>query len=467
MPNVKCVSLGCPKNLVDTEVMLGKLTSAGYRILDERDGKTPPTLRSGLRCDSAVDIFLVNTCCFIKEAEDESRDVIRQALNWRKNNKNSKVVVSGCLAQRYNQKLNDDFKGAIDAISGVFERDRIVQICDDLIHRRDAPTGQAENAEISKLIPKECLKDDERIRITPVHYAYLRIAEGCDNRCSYCIIPSIHGPYRSKPVKDIINEASQLAKNGAVEINLIAQDTTSYGRDKTGETLVDVLNGLSSINDIRWIRLLYTHPAHFSDDLIDAISRLPKVVKYIDIPIQHISDSVLKRMGRQITETETRDLINKLRSRIKWLFLRTSVIVGFPGETEYDFKKLASFISDIGFERLGAFTYSPENGTPAQQMPDQITEKVKQARLDKIMRLQQKIAFRKNQALVGNKIAVIIDGAGKNGYIGRTYGDAPEVDGTVFVHSRSALRPGDICEVLITAIKGYDLIGKLETFQWK
>lgn len=445
MPNIRCVSLGCPKNLVDTEVMLGNLARAGYRIIDSDDTK------------SKSDIFLINTCCFIKEAEAESRDVIRQAIAWRRDNRKGKVVVSGCLAQRYADRLKDDFKGDVDAVVSVRDRDSIVQVCDRLtkIHHKDTKNTKNE------LMPNECRKDVGRLRITPAHYAYLRIAEGCNNRCSYCIIPSLHGPYRSKPLKDIINEAKELAAGGVVELNLIAQDTTSYGSDVKSVSLPDVLARLSAVKGIKWIRLLYTHPAHFSDGLIDAISRLDKVVKYVDLPIQHISDAVLKRMGRKVTEAETRRLIGKLRSRVRGLFLRTSLIVGFPGETEADFDRLVSFTKDIGFERLGAFTYSPEKGTPAQRMAHQVPESVKQSRLDKVMVVQQKIAFGQNSLLVGKKIPVIIDVIDNGIYTGRTYGDAPEVDGTVLIRSKRRLVAGHIGPALITGTKGYDLVGDM------
>ena len=431
MKTVRCVSLGCPKNLIDTEVMLGKLAEAGYRILNESDAQIQP------------DVFLVNTCCFIKEAEAESLDIIQQAT---RQGGDKKVIVAGCLAQRYPRRIARKFGRKIDAIVGVFERDKIAKICDGLLGR----------GVVSKP-PESCRNDALRLRITPGHYAYLRIAEGCNNRCSYCIIPTIHGAYRSKPPDLVLAEARELARNGVRELNIIAQDTTSYYDDKTD--LTGLLESLNRISGLKWLRVLYTHPAHYTGRLIDAMAGLPKVVKYVDLPIQHINDRILKLMGRKVTKEEIIRLIDRLRSRIPGVFIRSTVIVGFPGETDRDFKELLDFLRNVEFERLGAFQYSPEPGTRAIRFKEQVADAVRQVRFDAVMSLQQEIAFRKNRQLVGKNIHIIVDGVKRNGYIGRTYGDAPEVDGSIVVKTDRRLNAGDIVRVKVTGTHEYDLTG--------
>jgi ribosomal protein S12 methylthiotransferase len=452
------LNLGCPKNLVDAEVMLGHLSSAGYQICTDKE------LADNTRIN--YDIFIINTCCFIKEAEDESRDIIQKAIDI-KDKADIKIIVSGCLAQRYAGQLYKEFDREIDGIMGLSERDKIVQLCTNLLkdnryqkYRRTSKDG--------------CRLDGERLRITPQHYAYLRIAEGCDNRCSYCIIPDIHGPYRSKPLDAIIEEAIFLVSQGTKEINLIAQDTTSYGKDfRSSVSLSALLKELAKIKDLEWIRLLYTHPAHFTDELIDTISQLDKVVKYIDLPIQHISNNILSLMGRHISSDGIKRLISKIREKIPDVFIRTTVIVGFPGETESDFKKLLDFIREIEFERLGAFQYSREKNTPAYRLDKQLPITVKEKRLDSIMSLQQKIAFRKNESLINKSLSTIIDEPYKDMvysqqnqdkiYLGRTYGDAPEVDGNIIIKTNAnrGLSVGDIIRVKVTGTEHYDLVGEL------
>ncbi|MEW6027763.1 MAG: 30S ribosomal protein S12 methylthiotransferase RimO, partial [Planctomycetota bacterium] len=449
-PTVRFVSLGCPKNLVDSEVMLGSLANAGYRVSQDNEPN-----------QAESDIFMVNTCCFIDEAEQESRDIISQAINIRETLRRKhpgqdgyKIVVSGCMAQRYAQRLNKDFKGQIDGIIGLSERDKVAGLCDGLLNNGDRAVLRGARVATSE----RCHIDDQRLRITPRHFAYLRIAEGCDNRCSYCVIPALHGAYRSKPVDKALVEAETLVAQAAREINLIAQDISSYGKD-IGSSLAELLRELAAIKGLKWLRLLYTHPAHFTDELIDAIRDIDKVVKYVDLPIQHISDRMLSAMKRHVTSGQIRDLICKIRERIPGVFIRTSVIVGFPGETESDFQELMDFIRDMKFERLGAFEYSREKDTPAYKMAHQVPARVKKARLDKVMSLQQGIAFRQNQALKGRSMEVIIDSAGKKGiYIGRTYGDAPEVDGNIIVKTRAKLSAGDIVNTRVTGNKNYDLI---------
>lgn len=470
-PRIRFLNLGCPKNLVDSEVMLGHLSAAGYQVCpdinsDRQTGKTK----------NDCDIFIVNTCCFIKEAEQESRDIIKQAVSFRKKLENEqdkkykgyKIIVSGCLSQRYADRLDKEFNREIDGIIGLSERDKIVQLCNSLL-------SNDKHQEYWGVSKKECRLDNQRLRITPRHYAYLRIAEGCDNRCSYCVIPDIHGSYRSKSLEAVINEAVYLVSQGTKEINLIAQDTTSYGKDLQ-ISLSELLKELVKINRLEWIRLLYTHPAHFSNELIDTIRELDKVVKYIDLPIQHISDNILCLMGRNINSDGIRRLIHKIRERIPDVFLRTTVIVGFPGETESDFKELLGFIEEMEFERLGAFLYSREKDTPAYRLDKQIPIKIKEERLDAVMTLQQKIAFKKNQSLINKTLTTIVEGLYKGSltltdvtsrqgkiYLGRTYGDAPEVDGNIIVKTTANKRVsvGDIIKVKVTGASDYDLIGEL------
>ena len=451
--SVRFISLGCPKNLVDSEVMLGHLTGAGYQI--SPDNKPNQEANTGL--------LMVDTCCFIDEAEQESRDIIKQAIDiresFRKNHPGQngyKIVVSGCMAQRYADRLNKDFKGQIDGIIGISERDKVIDLCDSLINN-----SQSKNTVYRAKSNAECRTDGQRMRITPTHYAYLRIAEGCDNRCSYCIIPSLHGSYRSKPMDKVIAEASVLVASGVKEINLIAQDISSYGKD-INSSLAELLRKLAGLKGLKWIRLLYTHPAHFTDELIDAIRDIDKVVKYVDLPIQHISDRMLASMGRHTTSNRVRRLIDKIRQKIPGVFIRTSVIVGFPGETAQDFQELMDFIRDTEFERLGAFEYSREKDTPAYQMAHQVPAKVKKQRLDKVMLLQQGIAFSQNQALKGRLMDAIIDSSVKPGfYLGRIYGDAPDVDGNIIIKSKTKLLAGDIVNIKVTGSKDYDLKGEL------
>ena len=433
-------------------MMLGHLSGAGYQICPDTQSN-----------QDQANIFMVNTCCFIDEAEQESRDIIKQAIDirdtFRKQHpgqKGYKIVVSGCMAQRYADQLNKDFKGQIDGIIGISERDKVIDLCDSVLSN-----GQNKNTLYRTKPNTNCRTDGQRLRITPKHYAYLRIAEGCDNRCSYCVIPALHGAYRSKPVANVIAEASRLVSGGVREINLIAQDISSYGKD-IGSSLAELLKKLAGIKDLKWIRLLYTHPAHFTDELIGAIRDIDKVVKYVDLPIQHISDRMLAAMGRHTTSAQVRRLIDKIRQRIPGVFIRTSVIVGFPGETSKDFRELMDFIKDAEFERLGAFEYSREKDTPAYNMAHQVPTKVKKQRLDKVMSLQQGIAFRQNHALKGKLIGAIVDKSAKKGfYLGRIYGDAPDVDGNIIIKSKAKLLAGDIVSIKVIGSKDYDLTGSV------
>jgi len=467
---VRFISLGCPKNLVDSESILGHLNSAGYQICSE----------DKLSAEQAgdFDIFIVNTCCFIKEADQESRDIIRQSIKLRKSytqqhpeKKGFKIIVSGCLAQRSADKLNDDFDGEIDGIIGVNERDKIVWLCDELTGEKDSSKQISSPSLVTAPDKTSVRYDNKRLRITPPHYAYLRIAEGCDNRCSYCVIPDIHGNYRSKPLNKVLEEARYLIDNGAKELNLIAQDTTSYGKDLGNKINISVLlSELAKLKGVGWIRLLYTHPAYFADELIDTIAGTGNIVKYVDLPVQHISEKILSRMRRHVTREKTISLIHKIRQKIPNVFIRTTAIVGFPGETEKDFSELLDFIKEMEFERLGAFQYSKEKGTSAYGLSGQISNTIKKNRLDKVMTLQQRIAFKKNESLVGKIIESIVDSEydtptadnlkSDRIYLGRTYGDAPEVDGNIIIKSVHKLKNGAIIKIRITKTQNYDLVGE-------
>jgi ribosomal protein S12 methylthiotransferase len=439
MKTIRLISLGCPKNLVDSEVMLGKLSHAGYKIVPD---------------SAPADIFIVNTCSFIKDATDESENIIKQAIKLKKSGHYGKIAVVGCLPQRQGKKVSNVYSKDIDAWIGVFNRDNIAELCDSLLEDE-----KPEKCFIPPAI-SSTRHDTERLMITPPHFAYLRIAEGCNNRCTYCVIPNLHGAYRSKPVDDVIKEAQILADNGVKELNIIAQDTTSYGIDIHGKPqLAYLLRKLSKIEKIKWIRLLYTHPRYFTDELVNEISCNDKIVKYIDLPIQHISDNILGRMNRKTSSAEIRNLLDKLRSSIKGLFIRTTFIVGFPGETQKDFDELLDFLVKTRFERLGAFKYSSEKGTVAYSFGNKVSETVSRKRLDIIMRAQQKIAFEFNKSLKGEIISTIIDEEKGKRYLGRTYGDAPEVDGNIFIRGKG-LKQGGIYKVKITGNKGYDLIGE-------
>jgi ribosomal protein S12 methylthiotransferase len=439
---VALISLGCPKNLVDSEKILGRIAERG-----------------GVVCQNPedADVLIVNTCGFIESAKQESIDAILEASRLKTSSHQQRLIVTGCLAQRYKESLQTEIP-EIDDVIGLGEFDTIAELIVS-----DKPTSQQTDKPIAE---KHVLQDDNwktRLRLTPRHYAYLRVSEGCNNPCTYCAIPAIRGPFRSRPVKHIIEEAEQLAIDGTRELNIVAEDTTAYGIDIYAEQrLHTVLHELSRIDEIHWIRLLYTHPAHFYPELIEEIARNEKVCKYIDLPIQHINDEVLEKMGRKVNRSQIEHLIKELRNRIPGLFIRTSVIVGFPGETERQFNELLHFIEDTAFERLGAFTYSKEEDTKAANMPRQSSKKTQERRLERVMSLQQSIAFKKNKQMIGKTLEVLIEERSKNGlegWLGRTYGDAPDVDANVLVHG-SNVKAGDFCRVLITDTKDYDLIGR-------
>ncbi len=428
---VALINLGCPKNLVDAEEILGRVAYSGSTICQYPED---------------AEVLIVNTCGFIDDSKKESVDTILKMAKLKDDARCKKLIVTGCLAQRYPEELQKEIP-EIDHVVGLKDFDKITSL-----------SGSGNKGEKS---PSVQCNDDwrNRIRLTPRHYAYLRISDGCDNRCSYCAIPDIRGKFYSRTIENIVEEAKKMAGEGVKELNIISQDTTSYGIDLYGKKQLHVLlEKLSKIKDIEWIRLLYTHPGHFYPELIEFIAQCEKVCKYIDLPVQHCNDTILEKMRRGVTHTQLRMLIDNLRNHISRLFLRTSVIVGFPGETDEHFAELLEFVKAVKFERLGAFTYSQEDGTPAAKFKKQLPEKVKEQRQKDIMLAQQEIIIEKHRGLIGKSIPVIIDEMSKKGiFIGRSYGDAPDVDSKVIIQ-RDRLKAGDIKNMLITDAEGYDLI---------
>ena len=434
------VSLGCDKNLVDTEVMLGMLTGKGYSITDD---------------ENEADVVVINTCCFIGDAKEESINNILEMAELRKSGQIKALIVTGCLAQRYKEEIQTEIP-EVDAIIGTTAIDTIVETLEGVL------AGQSHNHIEDINLPP--VYDKKRIVTTGGHYAYLKIAEGCDKRCSYCIIPKVRGNYRSIPMESLIAEAKQLVKFGAKELILVAQETTLYGKDLYGEkSLPKLLHELCRIDGLYWIRILYCYPEEITDELIETIRTEEKVCHYLDIPIQHASDNILKRMGRRTNQQELRDMIAKLRERIPDICLRTTLITGFPGETQEDHEELMAFVDEMEFDRLGVFTYSAEEDTPAATFDDQIDEELKKDRQAEIMELQQEIAFEKAQDAVGRTVLAIIEGKlpVEHAYSARTYMDAPGVDGLVFVQTSAELMTGDFVKVKITGSYEYDLIGEI------
>ena len=436
------ISLGCPKNLVDSERMLGLLQLDGYELVEDPKG---------------ADFAVVNTCGFIEQARDESYAAIDEMLALKKGGDLRGVVVSGCLAERQKEELLNDRPG-IDSLVGVFGRDEVTRIADRLIGNLD------EQQHVFRPAPIRALNDTERLRITPQHFAYLKISEGCDRLCTFCDIPRMRGKHATKPIEDVLNEARQLAADGVKELIIVAQDTTYYGMDLYGEPrLKELLHQLETVEGIEWIRLMYFYPMYITDELIATISSSSKIVPYIDMPLQHINDNMLRRMSRRVNKADTISTINRLRDGIDNLTLRTTLIAGFPGETEDEFNELLDFVHQTQFDRLGAFTYSYEEMTPSAKMDEHIAEEVKISRMDAIMSAQRSIMQQLNQDKVGTKQRVIIDRPVPNethAYQGRSQSDAPDIDGTVFVTSHDVeLSPGDIVDVEVVAITGYDLVG--------
>jgi ribosomal protein S12 methylthiotransferase len=434
------VTLGCPKNLVDSERMLGLLRQDGYRLVDQPAG---------------ADFVVVNTCGFLESARQESLDVIEEMLRMKAAGKVRGVIVAGCMAQRDGEALLEKCPG-IDQVLGVFSRDQIAQAADRLIG------GLDEQRTSFRPAPTRPLDDRDRLRITPRHLAYLKIAEGCDRQCTFCTIPSIRGPHASKPIDEVVAEAEQLAADGVRELILVAQDLTSYGLDSDGRPrLAELLGRLETVAGVDWIRLMYLYPMHVTDELIERIASSDKILPYLDLPLQHASDPVLRRMNRRTSRAEIDALLDRLRERIDSLVLRTTRLVGFPGETKKQFDELVRFVGQRRFERLGAFAYSPEPGTPSARLDGQLPDETRNSRRDRLMAVQQEIAFAWNASQVGRRLDVLIDRdipEEKDAWIGRSYADAPEIDGAVYV-TGPGLGVGKIVPSEIVAARGYDLIG--------
>ena len=434
------ISLGCDKNLADTEVMLGLLASRGYEMTDD---------------ETQADIIVINTCCFIHDAKEESIQNILEMAEYKKTGQVKALIVTGCLAQRYRQEIIDEIP-EVDEVLGTSAYDKILDAVDAAL----AGKQEVMLADIDALP----LPETKRLVTTGGHFAYLKIAEGCDKHCTYCIIPKIRGNFRSVPMERLVKEAKELAEQGVKELILVAQETTLYGKDLYGEKSLHVLiKELCKISGIRWIRILYCYPEEITDDLIQVMKEEPKVCHYLDLPIQHANDEILKRMGRRTSKQELIDIIGKLRREIPDICLRTTLITGFPGETKEQHEELMDFVDEMEFDRLGVFTYSPEEDTPAAVMPDQIDEEVKEKRQAELMELQQDIAFDNAQDMVDREVLVMIEGkvADENAYVGRTYRDAPNVDGLIFINTDEELLSGDFARVKVTGAVDYDLIGEL------
>jgi ribosomal protein S12 methylthiotransferase len=436
------VSLGCPKNLVDSERMLGLLKIDGYELVSEPDG---------------ADFVVVNTCGFIERARTESFGAIDEMLALKKEGRTRGVIVSGCLAERQKEQLLEDRPG-IDHLVGVFGREEITRVADRLVGRLE------EQRTVFKPAPIRALSDKDRLRITPRHFAYLKISEGCDRLCTFCAIPKMRGKHASKPIDDVVAEAEQLAADGVRELIVVAQDTTYYGLDLYGQPrLAELLRRLEDVAGIDWIRLMYFYPMYIDDELINTIAESQKILPYIDIPLQHASDNMLRRMSRRVNRADTEYLLGRLRSRITNLSLRTTFITGFPGETDDDFAQLVEFVQKHRFERMGVFTYSLEPDTPAAKLDGHVPAELMEQRRETLMAIQQKIAFEQLESQLGRTLDVILDqpvAGEKNVFVGRSVADAPDVDGLVFVTGdRQKLRAGDIVPVEIVATQEYDLVG--------
>lgn len=434
------ISLGCDKNLVDTENMLGILKDKGFEFTDD---------------DKEADVIAINTCCFINDAKEESINTILEMAARKEDAKCKALIVSGCLAHRYQDELTKEIP-EVDAFLGTSSYDKIAEVILSVLE------GKGYN--IIDSADRLVTTENKRIITTGGYYEYLKIAEGCDKHCTYCIIPKVRGNFRSYPYEYILKQANELVDMGVKELILVAQETTMYGTDIYGKKcLGELLHKLAAIPELKWIRILYCYPEEIDDSLIEAIKSEPKVCHYIDMPIQHSSDNILKRMGRRTSRQELVDIITKLRKEIPDIALRTTLITGFPGETEEDHQDMLEFVDEMEFDRLGVFTYSPEEDTPAATMPDQIPEEIKDARRDAVMELQQEVSADKSQEMIGKTIDCMIEGRIQEDdtYVARSYKDAPNVDGYVFINTDASLMSGDIVPVYIEGATEYDLIGKL------
>lgn len=434
------ISLGCDKNLTDSEIMLGLLVNGGYEMTND---------------EAEADIIVINTCCFIHDAKEESIQNILDMAKYKKTGRLKALIVTGCLAQRYRQEILDEIP-EVDAVLGTTAYDKIIAAIEKAL--TGEPSVTLESLEALPLV------ESRRVITTGGHYAYLKIAEGCDKHCTYCIIPKIRGSFRSVPMERLLQEAKQLAGQGVKELILVAQETTLYGQDLYGEkSLHRLLKELCKISGIYWIRIMYCYPEEIYDELIQVMKEEPKICHYLDLPIQHANDDILKRMGRRTSKQELTEIIGRLRKEIPDICIRTTLITGFPGETQEQHEELYRFVNEMEFDRLGVFTYSPEEDTPAANMPDQVDEAVKEDRQAELMELQQEIAFEAAENMAGREVLVMIEGkvADEAVYVGRTYRDAPNVDGLIFVETGEELMSGDFAKVKITGALEYDLIGGL------
>ncbi len=436
-----CISLGCDKNLVDSEMMLGLLSKDGFTFTDD---------------ETEADVIVVNTCCFIGDAKEESVNTILEMAEYRKAGPCKALIVTGCMAQRYKEEITTEIP-EVDAVIGTTSYDEIAKVL------REVLAGQ-EHIQCFHDLSALPQVEAERMVTTGGHYAFLKIAEGCDKRCTYCIIPYLRGPYRSVPMERLVAEAESLAEKGVKELILVAQETTLYGLDLYGKkSLPQLLRRLCRVSGIQWIRIQYCYPEEITDELIETIREEEKICHYLDIPIQHASDSILKRMNRRTNKAQLKEMIAKLRREIPDIALRTTLISGFPGETQEDHEELLEFVDEMEFSRLGVFAYSAEEDTPAASFPDQVPQELKEERRDEIMELQQDIAFEACESMVGRVLEVMIEGkvADENAYVGRTYMDAPNVDGLIFVNTGLELMSGDFVRVKVTGALEYDLIGEV------
>lgn len=434
------ISLGCDKNLADSEEMLGLLTAGGHEITDD---------------ETQADAIVINTCCFIKDAKEESVETILEMAEYKKTGSCHALIVTGCMAQRYQKEIIEEVP-EVDAVLGTTSYGDIVKALEEAV----AGNHFEEFRDIDYLPDT----GSKRVLTTGGHFGYLKIAEGCDKHCTYCIIPKLRGKFRSVPMERLIAQAEDMAEQGVKELILVAQETTVYGKDLYGKKSLHILlKKLCEIRGIRWIRILYCYPEEIYDELIETIRDEKKICHYLDIPIQHASDHILKRMGRRTSKQELIDIVGKLRKEIPDIVLRTTLITGFPGETEEDHEELKEFVDEMEFDRLGVFTYSPEENTPAAEMADQVPEEVKEERRDELMELQQEISYDRGQDRIGQELLVMIEGkvADESAYIGRTYGDAPKVDGYIFVQTGELLMTGDFAKVRVAGALEYDLIGVL------
>lgn len=434
------VSLGCDKNLVDTETMLGLLSKENFEFTDD---------------EAMADVIVINTCCFINDAKQESVNTILEMAEYRDAGSCKALIVTGCLAQRYRQEILDEIP-QVDAVIGTFNYDEIINAVNSALD------GKREVNIVSSREP--VLVDEKRVITTGGHYAYLKIAEGCNKHCTYCIIPKIRGDYRSIPMEYIISQAKGLVEEGVKEIILVAQETSMYGIDIYGEKrLPKLLKELCNIKGLYWLRIMYCYPEEITSEMIEVIKSEKKICNYLDLPIQHCNDDILRRMGRKMTKEQLKNIIGKLRQEIPDICLRTTLIAGFPGETKEQHEEMMEFVNEMEFDRLGVFPYSPEEDTPAAGMPNQVSDEIKTDWRDEIMELQQEVSLEISEEFIGEIMTVMIEGrvSGENAYIARSYRDAPDVDGYVFVNTDEELMTGDFVKVKITGALEYDLIGEI------